>query len=542
MHVRRLTGGLQMGSRRSSTFRLAIVLVVIASICLGSPGSSAYAGRVGPAPAHKVSGDFNGDGFSDLAIGVPGEGPLEEEGAVQVLYGSAQGLKAAHNQVWTQDSTGVPGTGEAGDLFGRSLATGDFNGDGFADLAAESLEAAAGQFEAGAVTVLYGSPGGLTATGSVVLTRQFVGTLGNPDHFGWSLAAGNLGGGPEAELVAGVPGADPGTNDDAGAFDVFDGSPTGLAQGAMIEFDLDSPGIPGDAALGDELGFSTATGQLGKSAELDLVVGAPSLQVGSHTGAGSVLVMYGTPAGLSATGSRQFDEGTAGVPGNPQTDGHFGDAVRAGSFGRSSEFDLAVGAPEEQIGTVAGAGSVTVLYGSPTGLRSANAQRFSQATPGMAGDPGSSDHFGSSLGAGNVGRSSFGDLVVGVEFDTFGGKANAGSIAVLYGSATGLVVAGNQVFNQDTPGVPSVAKEVEQFGAAVSVGQFGRNGPADVAVGVPFDTLPGAGFPGGVNVLYGSGGGLSPTGSQLWNEDSSGVLGTAHKDEEFGGALAPSRA
>jgi hypothetical protein len=310
----------------------------------------------------------------------------------------------------------------------------------------------------------------------------------------------------------------------------------------MHEYHLGTAGVAGDPALDDQLGFSVATGSLGKSAHLDLVVGAPAKQVGTHTGAGAVLVMYGAPGGLSTSGSRVFDEDTTGVPGDPQDGGNFGNAVRAGSFGRSAELDVAIGAPGERVGSVTGAGSVTVLYGSPTGVRTANAQRFTQATPGVAGDPGQSDQFGSSLAAGNVGRSSFGDLVVGVEFDSFGGKPNPGSIEILYGSSTGLTTAGSQLFNQDSAGVPGVARAVEQLGGAVSVGQFGRGAPADVAVGIPFDVLPGKQFTGGVNVLYGADGGLATTGSQLWNQDSQGLLSVAHDDEEFGAALAPSRA
>jgi len=521
--------------------RLPIILGV--ALVVSVPGLTPAAGASGAHRAPpKGAGDFNGDGFSDLAVGVPGEGPEEEQGAVNVLYGSSSGLVAAHNQLWTEDSPGVPGTGEAGDLFGRSVTVGDFDGDGFADLAVGSLEAAAGQVEAGQVAVLYGSPTGLTSNGSTVLTRQFVGTSGAPDHFGWALAAGNLGGGPQAELVAGIPGADVAGNDDAGAFDVFTGSPTGLSQGAMQELDLGSAGVPGDPALGDELGFSAATGDMGKSDELDLVVGAPGRTVNGHAGAGAVVVMYGTPAGLSATGSRLLSEATTGVPGVENDETHFGTAVRTGSFGRSTQLDLAIGAPEETVASAIAAGSVTVLYGSSIGIRTANAQRFTQATPGMAGVAATADHLGASLAAGNVGGSPFGDLVVGVEFDTFGSTANAGSIAVIYGSASGLVVAGNQVFNQGTPGVPGDPRDVEQLGAAVSVGRFGRSAPADVAVGVPFDILPGHSFTGGVNVLYGTGAGLSATGSQLWNQDSPNVRSTAQKDEQFGAALAPGRA
>src|SRR5262245_34372685 len=66
-----------------------------------------------------VIADFNGDGFSDLAIGVPGEN--NSAGAVNVIYGSAAGLSAngpVVNQLWSQDSAAVADTSEALDQFG----------------------------------------------------------------------------------------------------------------------------------------------------------------------------------------------------------------------------------------------------------------------------------------------------------------------------------------------------------------------------------------------------------------------------------------
>src|SRR5262245_23710968 len=93
-----------------------------------------------------AKGDFNGDGFADLAIGVPGEDTpnnVSNSGAVNVIYGAGPGLTTSTTvvpavpapQFWSQNSTGVPGISEAGDAFGAALAAGDFNADGYSDLA-----------------------------------------------------------------------------------------------------------------------------------------------------------------------------------------------------------------------------------------------------------------------------------------------------------------------------------------------------------------------------------------------------------------------
>ena len=70
-----------------------------------------------------TGGDFDGDGFDDLAIGVPGEdiGAIEDAGSVNVLYGSGAWLTATGDQLWHQAKVGVQGGAEAGDQLGFSL-------------------------------------------------------------------------------------------------------------------------------------------------------------------------------------------------------------------------------------------------------------------------------------------------------------------------------------------------------------------------------------------------------------------------------------
>src|SRR5436305_7192777 len=77
-------------------------------------------------------GDFNGDGFADLAIGIPHQetpaGTIDA-GAVIVIYGTVAGLDGLEvlrfpPQFWSQNSPGIPGSSEAHDEFGAALASG----------------------------------------------------------------------------------------------------------------------------------------------------------------------------------------------------------------------------------------------------------------------------------------------------------------------------------------------------------------------------------------------------------------------------------
>jgi hypothetical protein len=130
-------------------------------------------GEAGPNPSalfgySVAAADVNGDGIDDVIVGElgfdpPESDPLRGAGRICVFYGSAQGLPAEPS--FTGEGWGYDLGLETG--LGYTLATGDFNGDGYADVAASTLQ----RYQGGAV-VYYGSASGLSGDRSWTLRNS----------------------------------------------------------------------------------------------------------------------------------------------------------------------------------------------------------------------------------------------------------------------------------------------------------------------------------------------------------------------------------
>jgi hypothetical protein len=410
-------------------------------------GTPEFLDRFGSALA---AGDFNGDGFADLAAGASGEnvGSVRDAGAVSVLYGSAGGLTRSGGRLFTQ----VGSRAEEQDFFGWALAAGDFNHDGFADLAVGAPNENVGALLfAGAVSVLYGSPAGLTTTGARLFT-QVASAAEVGDEFGWALAAGDFNHDGFVDLAAGAPSESVGSAGGAGAVSVLRGSAGGLTATGGRLFTQ----VGGTVEDDDDFGAALAAGDFNGDGFADLAADAPSENVGSTVGAGAVSVLPGSAGGLTVTGGRLFTQ----VGGTAERFDLFGFALAAGDFNHDGRADLAAAAPLEDIGSTVDTGVVSVLPGSAGGLTASGAKLFTQ----VGGAVEAGDEFGEQLASGDFNHDGFAELAVAAPTEDVGTVQQAGAVSVLPGSAGGLTAGGGRLFTQNSPGVPDTAETFDEFG------------------------------------------------------------------------------
>jgi hypothetical protein len=106
-------------------------------------------------------GDINGDGYSDVAFGVPYYSPtLYEEGAVYAYCGSASGLPGYGWDVPNYACWYDYGNDDYGHLGLSVSGAGDVNGDGYADIIAGAPDFSNPTANEGQVRVYYGASGG----------------------------------------------------------------------------------------------------------------------------------------------------------------------------------------------------------------------------------------------------------------------------------------------------------------------------------------------------------------------------------------------
>jgi hypothetical protein len=390
-----------------------------------------------------VTGDFNGDGYADVAFGAPnGDSWLNGRagaGEVYVSYGAPDRRPDIDLMQASPGGAAFFGV-DAADGLGARLAAGDIDGDGFDDLLI-SADSGAG-------------PGN---------TRLFAGEVylvyGQAASWGYvDLAAA------PASIVR-IWGADPGDgkdNQDSGVVEVATG-------------DLNRDGF--DDIL---LGFDSAA----------------SLQ-NARPRAGEVTILYGRAAHYTDVDLAAPPPGAVRLWGADPADS-FGHAIAAGDVDGDGFDDLLIGAPAaDSLGNARDlAGEVYLVRGGPAPLTD-----IDMAAPGAGvvrvwgGEPGvfEQDSLGQAVAIGDLDGDGRGDLILAAGGADSPGhvRQNAGEVAIVFAPPA----AGDLDLNASPAGVLHVwgADQVDQLGASLgnwgeglAVGDFNGDGRADLAIGARY--------------------------------------------------------
>jgi len=492
--------------------------------------------RFDPHRGSIATGDFNCDGRQDIAMGSPNQtvNNKADAGEVSILYGSSKGAVPFFNRHINQNSKDkfgkkAEGGAEAGDRFGHSLATGDFNNDGCDDLAVGVPFESIGTIKAGLVQVFYGKPWGFDMNMDQLWHQNSAGVAGgveDGDKFGWSLAVGDFNNDGLDDLAIGTPTESIGTVPASGAVTVIYGHGAGLDAYDSQIWHQDN--LPLSVEAGDLFGYAITTGYFNNDQYSDLAIGAPRETSptidDSGADAGAVTVLYGSANGVKTSGWDYFHQGK--LVGTLEAGDGFGFSLTSGNFNNDKYSDLVIGAPFENLeytnSTVENAGIVHVIRGSFDGLTLTGNTMWHQNTASIKGASQADDYFGYSVASGDFNKDGFDDLAVGAPFEDIGStKIDAGAVNVILGSNNGgLTTVGNQIWYQNVSKVEGFSESFDRFGEAVAVGNIKTGTPyvgpdGDLAVRVSGEDIA-TSESGAVQIFYAKSGiGLNTTWDKL---------------------------
>lgn len=340
--------------------------------------------------------DFDGNGRIELAVGLPSiDASSYSNGAVFIarLLPPGQGSISGEPRVFTQATPGIPGLPEEGDAFGYSVASADFDRDGYADLAIGTpLETR--PFETGArgkqydippsrgrVTVVHGSSHGLDTSRTWDYHPETFGTLGIP------LLAGEFTGDRFPDLVAAARGDT--LYKIPGKVIILPGGASGLSskQAEILRQRPDDLYFGGEMTAGDFNGDGV----------LELVIGAAGGEV-----EGKNNVMLQRPPTLTICHHKQ---NRFACPVYARTGGV---DLASGDITGDGRTDLVIGEPKARNG----AGELRLYPGTRTGIDLDHPTRITTETPGVPATP--DDGFGEDPLVGDIDHDGHADILAQV--------------------------------------------------------------------------------------------------------------------------------
>lgn len=401
--------------------------------------------------AVSFAGDFNGDGYGDYVVGIPGydvpasppKKAIKNAGRGVVISGrDGSVLMSANGQ-------------SSNDAFGSAVAgNADIDGDGVGDVvigAPKADNVTEGLKKTGCVTVLFGPHGSRSKT--------VCGKKPN-SQFGFSISLADANKDGFADILVGSPKEN---------FDLYkwkrSGSATlfsGKDYSQIIKLSVFLPEA--------EAGSSVLLADLDTDGYSEIIVGAPKAYwyYVSGSGDGTQLIAASTATKNTGNVSAYRLDGTEFWIADGHSKGAFlGASLAAADINKDGIVDVIAGAPGEDFGSLkVDAGSVTVLsgdYGSEI-----------KKIPGEVAGAG----LGNTVAAGDVNGDGYADIIAGASKDDLPSIPkiikDTGSVSIWSGN--GYAQIGSTLYG-------GAAKDY--FGSSVGAGDVNGDGKADLIIGIP---------------------------------------------------------
>lgn len=299
-------------------------------------------------------GDVNGDGYSDIGVGIWNfSNPEPNEGGAYIYHGSPTGINPIEQTILESNQAdaqaGLESIGAAGDV----------NGDGFSDVILGAYHYDNGETDEGAAFIYHGSSTGVDATYDALVESNQVGAaLGNS-----VTSAGDVNGDGFADVIVGAHSYDNGETDEGAAF-IYLGSASGINTTPATVLDCDQAGA--------QFGVGTASaGDVNGDGYSDVVVGAWFYTSVSFF-EGAIFVFHGSPAGVSAN----YDAMMTNTFFNAEM-GH--SVASAGDVNGDGYSDILAGAHHFEVST-GNEGGTFLYYGNNGQGLTTKAQQFEAST------------------------------------------------------------------------------------------------------------------------------------------------------------------
>ncbi|MFD7611285.1 FG-GAP repeat domain-containing protein [Streptomyces sp. NPDC059828] len=312
------------------------------------------------------TGDFNGDGHTDIAV--PAH-QFHTSGGIAIMYGPFNRAKGsfastAFRSTWGKDKFRT-----------QDVSAGDVNHDGRTDLIGSGQDMSNPSPGPYRSFVYLGTSGTTGDSGGLTKSSEIT--------WGYEQTLGDLNGDGYQDVVANMHKDGYTQSRTGGWINVTYGGPKGLSTTLKPrKYSQATAGVPGIAEKNDWWGYDVSIGDTDGDGYGDLAVTALN-ETGTDPAktslAGAVTILRGSASGVTTEGAEVITQNTAGVPSASENNDHFGSAIRLVDTNGDGRSELVAGGRGEDGFT----GRAWILPGSPAGVTGSGSVSFNGTAFGM---------------------------------------------------------------------------------------------------------------------------------------------------------------